>query len=59
MIADRIETFQVAYLCDRKKCEVCHEECRHTLDIRHAVNFRRVHADKYIEMEEEETSERL
>lgn len=53
MEAERIPTFQVAYLCDRKKCEVCHEECRHTLDIRHAKNFRKVTEDRYIEIEED------
>ena len=34
---------KVAYLCDRKsKCKdslTCGDECRHTLDITHVVNF--------------------
>lgn len=51
MEVEKIPTFQVAYLCDREKCEVCHEECKHTLDIRHAVNFKKVDEDKYIEKE--------
>ena len=25
------------YICDRKKCENCTPDCRHTLDIEHAV----------------------
>ena len=30
----------VLFLCDRKKCGTCHPEtCKHTTDIRHAVNF--------------------
>ena len=35
----------ILYLCDRKACENCHEECKHTSDIRHAVNFEQDHAD--------------
>lgn len=27
---------QVFYLCNRKKCPNCHEECRHTSDLRFA-----------------------
>lgn len=30
--------FDILYLCDRKACENCHEECRHTPDIKHAVH---------------------
>lgn len=31
---------EVAYLCDRKQCEVCcYPECSHTTDICHAKNF--------------------
>lgn len=33
----------VFYLCDRKACNNCHEECKHTSDIRHAVNFYQPH----------------
>ena len=30
----------VLFLCDRRKCGTCHPEvCKHTTDIRHAVNF--------------------
>lgn len=29
----------VLYECDRRACESCHPECRHTKDIRHAENF--------------------
>lgn len=35
----------ILYLCDRKACENCHEECKHTSDIRHAINFEQYHAD--------------
>lgn len=28
---------QAAFVCDRKRCAVCSESCRHTLDIEHAV----------------------
>lgn len=34
-----IEIRRVFYVCDRKKCEKCHDECRHTSDIEHAANF--------------------
>lgn len=27
------------YLCNRKACEVCNEDCSYTFDIRHAVSF--------------------
>lgn len=30
---------KIFYLCDRRACEKCAPECRHTPDIRHAVNF--------------------
>ena len=30
----------ISYICDRKKCEVCNEDCHHTLDINHAANFK-------------------
>lgn len=30
---------QVLYICDRKKCENCYENCKHTTDIKHAKNF--------------------
>lgn len=26
------------YLCDRKRCETCSPECRHTFDIQHAIH---------------------
>lgn len=30
--------YNIFYLCDRKACEKCHEECHHTSDIKHAVH---------------------
>ena len=35
----------ILYLCDRKACENCSGICKHTTDIRHAVNFEQYHAD--------------
>lgn len=33
----------VLFLCDRSKCGTCHPDvCKHTTDIRHAVNFAKV-----------------
>ena len=29
----------ILYLCDRRTCEKCSPECRHTTDITHARNF--------------------
>ena len=29
----------VLYLCNRQKCQVCTEECKHTKDVRFAKNF--------------------
>ena len=28
----------ILYICDRKACKNCHEECKHTINIEHAVN---------------------
>ena len=25
--------FEILYICDRKACENCHEECKHTHDM--------------------------
>ena len=33
----RVEV-DIFYICDRKACENCHDECGHTGDISHAVN---------------------
>lgn len=27
------------YVCDRRACNTCNPDCRHTTDIRHAENF--------------------
>ena len=35
----------ILYICDRKACENCNKECKHTTDIRHAANFEQYHAD--------------
>ena len=34
------DKMKILYLCDRLKCENCHNECKHTSDITHAINFR-------------------
>ena len=33
-----MEDFDVLYICDRKACENCYEECMHTSDIEHAIH---------------------
>lgn len=44
------KTNNVAYICDKKACEWCDDIlCNHTFDIEHAVNFRRLDEDRYIE----------
>lgn len=41
---------EVLYLCDRKACKVCKpEQCRHTTDVNHAVNFRFSYGRAYVE----------
>lgn len=42
----------IAYLCDGTRCKTCdpeHNECRHTFDIRHAKNFKKVDPHYYEE----------
>lgn len=34
---------KIFYICDRKKCENCNPDCKHTSDILHAVNFKSVY----------------
>lgn len=33
---------KIVYICDRKKCDNCNSECKHTSDIMHAANFKSV-----------------
>lgn len=40
----------ILFLCDRRRCQVCHSDCRHTTDIKHAVNFTRDEAGLMIEV---------
>lgn len=44
---------KIVYICDRKACGENHEcrECRHTSNIKHAANFKRMKDDYYIEKE--------
>lgn len=42
----------IAYLCDGTRCKTCdpeHTECRHTFDIRHAKNFKKIAPNYYEE----------
>jgi len=32
---------KIYYICNRKRCDKCSIECRHTSDIRHSVNYRK------------------
>mgnify|MGYP004457703805 FL=1 len=45
---------KVAYVCDRKACNGCsvtqNPECSHTLDINHAVNFKKFDDKHYMEV---------
>ena len=41
----------VLYLCDGKRCAFCSEECKHTSQIEHAVNFKEDASGNYWEME--------
>ena len=45
---------KIAYVCDRKACNGCSTkpspECSHTLDINHAVNFKKFDDEHYIEV---------
>jgi nitrate reductase beta subunit len=40
---------KVYYLCDRRACERCFEDCCATTDISHAVNFHRTELGGYCE----------
>lgn len=31
---------KIFYICDRKRCENCYDECRHTSDASHAAHFK-------------------
>lgn len=44
---------EVAYLCDKKVCKECNKiasDCMHTTDIKHAINFYDLGADRFIEI---------
>ena len=40
----------VVFECDGKQCRECMGECRHTTDVRHAKNFKRVEPGYYEEI---------
>lgn len=37
------------YLCDRRACDRCESECKHTKDIHHAVNFEKCEGGEFWE----------
>ena len=43
---------EILYFCDRRKCDECHESCKHTQDISHAKNFQK-RGDCYFEKDAE------
>lgn len=43
---------EIAYLCDQKVCGVDCQACKHTTDIRHAKNFKKMDEGKYMEIPE-------
>jgi hypothetical protein len=43
----------VVFECDQKQCRECMGECRHTTDVRHAKNFKRVEPGYYEEIARE------
>lgn len=49
-IRKALRRYEVAYLCDRKACNVHNPDCSHTLDIRHAVNFEKLDDEHYMEI---------
>lgn len=45
----------VFYVCDRRACNRCAPECRHTMDVRHAKNFEVSYCGGVIEEREHAT----
>lgn len=43
---------RVLYLCNRKNCKICSDDCKHTSNILHAVNFEKL-GNSYFEKENE------
>lgn len=40
----------IVYICDGAKCDVCsNKQCKYTADIDHALNFKKMENEKYIE----------
>ena len=49
-IISNMDIIEVAFLCDREKCEQCNnDDCQHTKDIIHAISFDKIDNTKYIE----------
>ena len=50
----KTNNIKVAYLCDHKACDGCsimpNSVCNNTTDIRHAVNFKKLDDEHYIEV---------
>lgn len=48
----RPENDMVLYICDRKACgDKCREECKYTSNVKHAVNFKHVYDDAWVEID--------
>lgn len=45
---------EVLYICDRRACERCRKECKHTRDVRHAANFQASECAPGMMVEQEE-----
>ena len=45
---------KILYLCDRRRCDNCSEDCRLTSDIRHAKSFKK-HGAAFYEDENQQT----
>jgi hypothetical protein len=45
---------EILYLCDRKKCNPCHKECKHTTNIAQCMGFEQRIDDSYWERSKED-----
>jgi len=48
------EKGNVLYICDREKCKNCSYHCKHTYDIKHAVNFKKEYDTYYVEADRDQ-----
>lgn len=47
-------TSRVYYLCDKRACDKCDDNCEYTSDIKHAVNFEVSGLGAYFEIKQQE-----